>query len=181
MNSRMSHMHGTLPEVFVLGYGNVAMGAVDYCVRNGLAVTIMNRFHTSNRSFALKLASAELVINGALTPPDRAGIDFVVTKDHVSNHMQRGAVLIDLIGGSPTDRSPVEVVETCTFLGAPRFTVAGVYVASVFAWPNFYRPRETCNRYSSQIASVIVEPGGLADGVDVASPGIRRARVPNRD
>lgn len=177
MMERTSFVNGTPPEVLVVGYGNVAMGAIDGCLRAGLSVQLMNRFHTAAPEFADQLGKANLVVNGALIPAERAGIDYVITKEHVASSMKAGTVLIDLIGGSPTDRSPVEVVETCTFLGRPSFDTNGIQVASVFAWPNYYNPLETCQCYSSQIASVMLRRGGLATGVHSASPGVKRALV----
>ena len=53
----------------------------------------------------------------------------------------------------------------------------GVRIASVFAWPNYYRTFETNGRYSSQIANVLVQPEGLLTGLHNTTQGIRKAIV----
>jgi hypothetical protein len=161
------------PVVTVIGYGNVAMGAVSCIVDRGLSVTVLNRYHTANGLLPIELSRANLVINGALTPSD----EFVITADHVSQLMKRGTVLVDLIGGSPTDRSPVEVVDTCTFLGRPSFDIDGVLVSSVFGWPNYYDPLGTSQRYSRQIAAVITESRAFSSPLELLPVGIRGAAV----
>ncbi len=161
----------------VLGYGNVAMGAIDQCVRQGQAVFVLGRHNTQGGRIERWLSRSKLVINGAFIPDELAGIEFVVSNQHVDRVMRPGTVLIDLIGGSPTDRSPVEPVDTCTFLGAPMFERNGVRIASVFAWPNYYRTFETNGRYSSQIANVLVQPEGLLTGLRNTTQGIRKAIV----
>ncbi len=40
-----------------------------------------------------------------------------------------GSVVIDLVGGSPTNRSPVEPVLSCTFLTDPSFVRDGVTIS----------------------------------------------------
>lgn len=161
----------------VLGYGNVAMGAIDQCLQQGQSVYVLGRFNTRKDRIEPWLARSKLVINGAFIPDELAGIEYVLNNHHVDNVMRNGTMLIDLIGGSPTDRSPVEPVETCTFLGEPMFERNGIRIASVFAWPNFYRTEATNSQYSRQIMNVLTRPNGLLSGLAKADEGIRKAIV----
>ena len=43
-------------------------------------------------------------------PRELRGKNFLITNDHLKNDLDDGSVVIDLVGGSATNRSPVEPV-----------------------------------------------------------------------
>ena len=81
------------------------------------------------------------------------------------------------MGGSPTNRSPVEAVLSCTFLTDPHFLRDGVTVSSLWGWPMMGMMRETALRYSLQIRDVLLGPERLIDGLGALTPGVERALV----
>jgi len=85
--------------------------------------------------------------------------------------------VIDLVGGSATNRSPVEPVISCSFLTQPYFIQDGVLISSLWGWPMMGMMRETAIRYSGQITEVLIGHEKLIDGLDKLSPGVKRALV----
>lgn len=165
----------------VLGYGNVGQGAIHELNRQGIGcVHVLGRTHTAHGRIERWLQDADLVVNGAEQAPHLRGINFLVTNDHLRNQLADGSVVIDLVGGSPTNRSPVEPVLDCTFLTDPHFLQDGVTVSSLWGWPMMGMMRETAVRYSGQIREVLLTEEKLLMGLDHLSPGVERALVCGR-
>lgn len=168
--------------VSVLGYGNVGMGAIDECCRSGARVVhILGRAHTQKPAIERWLGISDVVINGAEQPPHLRGKNFLVTNRHTQEVMRSGSVLIDLIGGSATNRSPVEPVVECTYLTDPHFEYNNMYVSALWGWPMMGMMRETAVRYSGQIAEVLLGHeehliGGLGREEEL-HPGLKPAVV----
>ncbi|AXI99601.1 Alanine dehydrogenase/PNT, N-terminal domain [Cyclonatronum proteinivorum] len=167
-------------EATVLGYGNVGMGAIHECYRQGVRkVNILGRFHTKKDRIETWLKRSDVVINGAEQPVELRGKNFLVSNRHLREVMRKGSVLIDLIGGSATNRSPVEPVVECTYLTDPHFEQDGIFVSALWGWPMMGMMKETAVRYSGQIADVLLGDdehliGGLTDPVH---PGVKPAVV----
>lgn len=175
-------LEGARATASVLGYGNVGMGAIDECYRQGAkAVHILGRAHTQKPAIEKWLKLSELVVNGAEQPPRLRGKNYLVTNRHTRELMRKGSVLIDLIGGSASNRSPVEPVVECTYLTDPHFVQDGVYVSALWGWPMMGMMRETAIKYSGQIADVLLGDeehliGGLGKDDDL-HPGLKPAVV----
>lgn len=162
----------------VLGYGNVGMGAVDECYRRGVGtVHILGQAHTGKGTIEKWLAQADLIVNGAEQPVELRGKNYLITNQHVKETLKRGAVLIDLIGGSATNRSPVEPVVECTYLTAPHFVQDDVWVSALWGWPMMGMMRETAIRYSGQIIDVLLYEEKLIKGLGHLTPGVQQALV----
>ncbi|TQV72619.1 alanine dehydrogenase [Exilibacterium tricleocarpae] len=166
-------------KVVVLGYGNVGSGAIREAYDQGAErVHILGRRHTARGAIEHYLRDADLIINGAEQPPELRGKNFLISRAHVSDLIPKGSVIIDLVGGSPTNRSPVESVVSCTFLTDPYFEEAGVLISSLWGWPMMGMMRETAVRYSSQITEVLIGREQLvAGGLDALAPGVAVALV----
>jgi len=163
-------------NVVILGYGNVAMGAAHECHTQGTRAThILGPRHTRKTWIDPWLRDADLVINGAEQPPALRGKNYLVTKLHVASVIQPGSVVIDLVGGSSTNRSPVESVLQCTFLTDPYFVERDVYISSLWGWPMMGMMRETAIRYSGQIVDVLLGQERLIDGLVDLTPGVAPA------
>ncbi|MDM8536906.1 hypothetical protein QUF70_09155 [Desulfobacterales bacterium HSG17] len=165
-------------KVVILGYGNVGMGAIHEAHHQGCRrIHILGRCHTQKINIGQFIKDADLIINGAEQPLELRGKNFLLSREHVRSILKKGTVVIDLVGGSPTNRSPVENVETCTFLTKPYFMEDNVYFAALWGWPMMGFMRETAIKYSSQIKSVLIEKEKLIRGLGELAPGIKRALV----
>ena len=162
----------------VLGYGNVGQGAIHEIHGQGIGcVHVLGRTHTVKGRIDYWLGGADLVVNGAEQSPELRGINFLITNEHLKTTLADGSVVIDLVGGSPSNRSPVEPVENCTFMDNPHFMQDGVAVSSLWGWPMMGMMRETAQRYSGQIRDVLLGPEQLLRGLGHLTPGVARALV----
>lgn len=162
----------------VLGYGNVGMGAIEECSRQGVRkINILGRTTTLEGKIEPFLEVSDLIINGAEQPAELRGKNYLVKSKHTGNELKEGSVVIDLVGGSEVNRSAVEEVITCTFLTNPHFKNKGVYFSSLWGWPMMGMMKESAVRYSSQIEDVLMENEKLINGLDDLSVGLRQALV----
>lgn len=165
-------------KVLVLGYGNVGSGAIHEIYDQGVErIHVLGRRHTSAEEIIPYLTGVDLVVNGAEQPRELRGKNYLVTRQHVKDIIPNGSVVIDLVGGSPTNRSPVESVESCTFLTDPHFEEEGVSISSLWGWPMMGMMRETAVRYSGQIVDVLTGPENLIRGLGELAPGVENALV----
>jgi len=165
-------------RALVLGYGNVGQGAIHELHEQGIGcVHVLGRTHTVRGRIDYWLKGADIVVNGAEQPPQLRGINFLVTNEHLKTLLPEGSVVIDLVGGSETNRSPVEPVLSCTFLTDPHFVQDGVTVSSLWGWPMMGMMRDTAIRYSGQIREVLMDKEQMIRGLDHLTPGVERALV----
>lgn len=165
-------------KAVVLGYGNVGQGAIDELHQQGVKnIHVLGRAHTSKGRIDFWLTDADIVVNGAEQSPEMRGVNFLVSNAHLKELLPKGSVVIDLVGGSETNRSPVEPVIACSFLTEPHFVQDGVTVSALWGWPMMGMMRETAIRYSGQIADVLVGRERLIDGLGELAPGVSRALV----
>ncbi len=160
----------------VLGYGNVAFGALDECLRSGVSrVHIRTERTTEHASLRPHLADADLIINGIDGREDPRS--YVVTNDDLGSVIRPGTVVVDLVGGSASNRGAVEPIVECTSPEDPYVVVDGVYLASVWGWPLVGFAKESMERYSEQILRMLLFDERVLDGLEDAPDGIRRALV----
>lgn len=165
-------------NVVVLGYGNVGMGAIEECYQQGVrAIHILSRQNTSRERIVSYLSNADLIINGAEQPPKLRGKNYLVTSEHVENVIRKGSVVIDLIGGSEENRSPVEDVLKCTFLTDPHFIKNGIFFSALWGWPMMGMLRESTIKYSRQIVEVLIGRDKLIEGLTTLSASTKPALV----
>ncbi len=165
-------------KVVVLGYGNVARGAMHEIYNQGFNnINILGRTQTAKEKIDSWLQDADLVVNGAELPAKLRGITYLVSNDHLKRVIPKGSVVIDLVGGSETNRSPVESVLSCTFLTEPHFVQDEVTVSALWGWPMLGMMRESAIKYSSQIVDVLIEREKLIEGLDDLTAGVNRALV----
>ena len=163
-------------RVTVLGYGNVAFGALDECMRSGVAhLHIRTERTTEHASLRPHLAGSDLIING-IDGRDDPG-SYVVTNDDLGSVIGPGTVIVDLVGGSASNRGAVEPIVECTSPDDPYFVVDGVYLASVWGWPLVGFAQESMERYSEQILRMLLFDERVLDGLEDAPDGIRGALV----
>ncbi len=165
-------------KAVVLGYGNVAQGAIDELHTQGVnQIRILGRTHTSKGRIDFWLNDVDLIVNGAEQSPQMRGVNFLISNQHLRELIPNQSVVIDLVGGSPTNRSPVEPVLSCSFLTDPSFVQDGVTVSALWGWPMLGMMRETAIKYSGQIVEVLSGAERLIDGIETLAPGVQRAHV----
>jgi len=123
------------------------------------------------------LEGVDLVVNGAEIPREIRGITYLVSNDHLKRVIPKGSVVIDLVGGSETNRSAVESVLSCTFLTEPHFIKEEVTVSAMRAWPMLGMMKESAQKYSSQIVDVLIKREKMIEGIDSLAAGVKRALV----
>ncbi len=169
-------LHAKDANVVILGYGNTATGAIDECIRQGVRkIEILGRRHTSKQKISNYLRNADLIINGAEQPAELRGKNFLITRKHAREIIRDGTVVIDLIGGSASNRSPVENIIECTYMNQPFFEEDGVLFSALWGWPMMGFMRESAIKYSSQIIDVLLGNERLIDGFENVHHGIKPA------
>lgn len=162
----------------VLGYGNVGMGAIHECYEAGVrTIHILGKAQTKKGVIEAYLEKSDLIINGAEQPSHLRGINYLVTRDHTKTLLKKGSVVIDLVGGSATNRSAVENVVECTYLTDPYFEEDGILFSALWGWPMMGFMRETAIKYSGQIAEILLGEDELIKGLKNLAPGIEEALV----
>jgi len=165
-------------KVVVLGYGNVARGAMHEIYDQGFKnINILGRTQTTKENIDHWLEDVDLVVNGAEIPREIRGITYLVSNDHLKRIIPKGSVVIDLVGGSETNRSAVESVLSCTFLTEPHFVQDEVTVSALWGWPMLGMMRESAIKYSSQIVDVLIRREKVIEGLDGLTAGVKRALV----
>lgn len=165
-------------KVVVLGYGNVARGAMHEIYNHGFKnINVLGRTQTAKDNIDHWLKDVDLVVNGAELPIQIRGITYLVSNDHLKRVIPKGSVVIDLVGGSETNRSAVEAVLSCTFLTEPHFVKEEVTVSALWGWPMLGMMRESAIKYSSQIVDVLIKEEKVIEGIDKLSAGVKRALV----
>lgn len=162
----------------VLGYGNVGMGAIHECYDQGIrAIQILGRRQTLAENIGAFLKNSKLIINGAEQPPELRGVNYLIKRDHIGKFIQKGSIVIDLVGGSSSNRSPVEDIIECTFLTHPHFERDGVIFSALWGWPMMGLMKESAIKYSGQILEVLTSKENLLKGLGHLTPGTERALV----
>ncbi|MDH6123911.1 hypothetical protein [Kitasatospora sp. GP82] len=157
-------LHGRRePKAVVLGYGNCSMGAFEHLRNESVEFTLLGRPQTAPAELPQWLRSARLIINGAETPGQT---DYIITNANAEQDIEPGSVVIDLIGGSPYRRSPVEPFQWTTFLPEIHFESDGRYFAGLWGWDMYYSMHDTAKEYSRRIKNVLAQSGRYAKSLD---------------
>ena len=156
----------------------MSQGALHELYSQGIkTIHVLGRSQTSKGRIDFWLKDVDLVVNGAEQPPELRGVNFLVSNQHLKELIPDQSVVIDLVGGSASNRSPVEAVASCSFLIEPHFVQDGVTVSALWGWPMMGMMRETAIRYSGQIVDVLIGHEKLIDGLHSLKPGVQRALV----
>ncbi|MEU1311567.1 hypothetical protein ABZ419_22120 [Streptomyces cinnamoneus] len=177
--ARNRHLHGpACLRTAILGYGNVAFGALDECLRHGVpTVDILTKRATERPQVQRYLRSSDLIINGVEQPPQCRGRSYIITDDDLRTVLRPGTVVVDLVGGCATNRTAVEPIVECTHPADPYTVRNGVCLASVWGWPLMGFQKESVECYSRQIVQVLLHDEQLINGLGAAPPGVLQALV----
>ncbi len=140
-----------LDRIVILGYGNVANGAINQCFNSGY-----KNIHVLNKYNIKDIPVSKLYINGVDLPKEQKGKQFIITNKQFDN-MDPGTTLIDLIGGNKLTRGAIEPMVENTFLNEPfkRFN-KDKRISALWGFPCILDPMLSCEVYSKQITDVIL-------------------------
>ncbi|UCC95712.1 MAG: hypothetical protein JSW40_02915, partial [Candidatus Omnitrophota bacterium] len=153
--------------VKVMGYGNVAAGAIQCASRKFAHVIVLNK--RDFQDMGSHIPGTDILVNAINWPMELRGKVFFVTRDMLKLFKQ-GAVVVDLIS-NPPGQSPIETMHPTT-LDAIAYEVDGVIHASCWSWPGL-DPINVSARYSIQVMPIVKV---IADkGLENLPPYIKRA------
>lgn len=153
--------------VKVMGYGNVAFGAIQCAARKFARLEILNK--RDFKDMSKHMSGTDILVNAINWPMEKRGKEILITRDMLKL-FKKGAVIIDLIS-NPQGQSPIETMHP-TYLDRISYVVDGVIHASCWAWPGL-DPVNISRRYSIQVAPIVKE---IADkGLDNLPEYIKRA------
>jgi len=156
--------------VKLLGYGNLARGAMTYAARAGSDVIVLNK--RCMKEIEKHLPGTDILVNCVNWPFEKRGKEFIITREQIKKFMRQGSVIVDLVV-NPLGHSPIE---TCrpTFLDNNQYQEEGVWHTCCWGWPN-YDPEKASELYSKLIVPHIIEI--IAKGPLNVGENIKRAYV----
>ena len=150
-------------NVKIMGYGNMAVGAIRCVARKFASLTILNK-----RDFLemdKQIPGTDILVDAVNRPYRRE-----VTKEppFVTREMLKlfkpGSVIVDLVS-NPENHAPVETMHPTT-LDNLHYMVDGIYHTSCWGWPGL-EPKKIAKRYSLQLMPIL---RNIADkGIDKCS------------
>jgi alanine dehydrogenase len=150
-------------NVKIMGYGNMAVGAIRCVARKFASLTILNK-----RDFLemdKHIPGVDILADAVNRPYRRE-----VTKESpfVTREMLKlfkpGSVIVDLVS-NPENHAPVETMHPTT-LDNLHYMVDGIYHTSCWGWPGL-EPKKIAKRYSLQLMPIL---RNIADkGIDKCS------------
>lgn len=155
-------------KILVLGYGNIASGALSVAYSLGAEVKILRKSEYKNIRHHLK--GKDMVVNGICWPKNLRGKKVhLITKDML-NDLNKGAVVLDLAVDFPGP------IETCrpTLLNKPYYYVDGVKHICIFGYPGL-APISSSQRYSRQALPLVLDIARY--GLENTPPYIKRAII----
>lgn len=137
-------------NVLVLGYGNVASGALKIAFSLGAKVKILRKQEYPDIKHFLK--DKDIVVNGIQWPKEkRDKKEYIITKDMFSL-LNGGAVILDLSVDYP---NPIEPCRP-SFLNNPMYKVRGIKCVSLYGYPRL-APISSSQQYSKQVLPILLK------------------------
>ena len=156
-------------SVKIMGYGNMAVGAIRCAARKFAKVEILNRSDFSKMD--KHIPGTDILVD-AVNRPYRREVNkeppFVTRK--MLKLFKPGSVIVNLIS-NPENHAPVETMHPTAFDNL-HYKVDGIYHTSCWGWPGL-EPEKIAKRYSLQLMPML---GNLADnGLDKCDEFIKAA------
>ncbi|MFC1666470.1 hypothetical protein ACFL0P_01170 [Candidatus Omnitrophota bacterium] len=145
-------LHGGDPSrcvVKIMGYGNVAFGAVQCAARKFAHLEVLNK--RDFKEMEKHIPGTDILVNAINWPMEKRGKEFLVTCDML-RLFKKGAVLLDLVS-NPLGQSPIETMRP-TYLDNISYVVDGVIHTSCWGWPGL-DPVNISRRYSMQVTPLL--------------------------
>ncbi|MBL7198227.1 MAG: hypothetical protein ISS47_09020 [Candidatus Omnitrophica bacterium] len=147
-------------NVKIMGYGNMAMGAIRCAARKFAKVTILNK--RALLEMNKHIPGTDILVDAVNRPYRR---EVAKEPPFVTREMLKlfkpGSVIVDLVS-NPENHAPVETMRPTT-LDNLYYMVDGIYHTSCWGWPGL-EPKKIAKRYSRRLAPILKN---LADnGID---------------
>ncbi len=158
-------------QIKIMGYGNVAVGAIRCAARKMARVDILNKRQI--QEMEKHIPGTDILVD-ALNRPYRRDVkkEPPFVKRKMLKLLKKGSVIIDLVS-NPEHHAPVETMRPTT-LAEPHYMVDGIYHAAMWGWPGM-EPETITKRYSMQLGPILKE---IADkGLDRCADYIKRATI----
>ena len=137
--------------VKVMGYGNLAFGAIQCAARRFAQLKILNK--KDFKDMEKHIPGTDILVNAINWPMKRRGKEILVTRSMLEL-FKKGSVLLDLIS-NPQGQSPIETMHP-TYLDNISYVVDGVIHTSCWGWPGL-DPVNISRKYSIQVAPILKE------------------------
>ena len=137
--------------VKIMGYGNLAAGAIRCAARKFAKLEILNKHDLAQME--KHLPGTDILVD-AINRPYRREVEkepAFVTREMLKL-LKPGSVIIDLIS-NPENHGIVETMHP-TFLDDPYYIVDGIYHSSLWGWPGL-DPEAVTRRYSIQLRPIL--------------------------
>ncbi len=143
-------------RVKIMGYGNIAVGAIRSAARKFARVEILNK--KDFLKMEKHIPGTDILVDAINRPYRRevAKEPFFVTRKMLKL-FQPGSVIVDLVS-NPKDHAPVETMHPTT-LDKLHYIVDGIHHTSCWGWPGL-EPKLIAKRYSLQLIPILKD---LAD------------------
>jgi len=156
-------------SVKVMGYGNMAIGAIRLAARKFARIQILNK--KDFLEMDKHIPGTDILVD-AINRPYRREVEkepFFVTREMLKL-FKPGSVIVDLVS-NPENHAPVETMHP-TSLDDLYYTVDGIHHTSCWGWPGL-EPKKVAKRYSLQLKPILED---LADnGIDECDPMTKAA------
>jgi len=137
-------------NVLVLGYGDVASGALKTAFGLGANVKILRK--GKYRHIREALRNTDIVVNGVQWPLEkRQKKEYLITRDMLPL-LNKGAIILDLSVDFP---NPIECCHPSPH-NKPVYTVDGVRCMSIYGYPRL-APVSSSQQYSKQVVTILLK------------------------
>ena len=138
-------------NVKIMGYGNMARGAIRCAARKFAKIKILNK--KDFLEMRKHIPETDILVD-AVNRPYRREVD--KEEPFVTREMLKlfkpGSVIVDLVS-NPENHAPVETMRPTT-LDDLYYTVDGIHHTSCWGWPGL-EPKTVAKRYSIQLAPIL--------------------------
>jgi alanine dehydrogenase len=137
--------------VKIMGYGNVAWGAIQEAARQYSRITILHKKDIYNME--KHIPDTDILVNGINWPMENRGKVLLMTREMLKL-FKPGSVILDLIS-NPAGQSPIETMNP-TRIQDISYEIDGVIHTACWGWPGL-DPTGISRRYSIQVAPILLE------------------------
>ncbi|MFC1620683.1 hypothetical protein ACFL2G_00110 [Candidatus Omnitrophota bacterium] len=137
--------------VKVMGYGNLALGAIQCAARRFANVEVLNK--KDFKEMQKHIPGTDILVNAINWPMEKRGKELLVTREMLKL-FKKGALILDLVS-NPPGQSPIETMHP-TYIDNISYEVNGVMHSSCWGWPGL-DPVGISSRYSTQVAPILKE------------------------
>ncbi len=157
--------------VKIMGYGNVAFGAIQCAARKLAKIQILGK--KDFKDMKRHIPGTDILVNAIKWPMEKRSKELLITRSMLSLFKEH-SVLLDLIS-NPKGQSPIETMYP-TYLDDISYVVDNVIHASCWSWPGLDPVNISC-RYSMQIAPILKDiiDKGLDNLPEYIKPAVHKS------